>query len=88
MQAQMTCRAGTWHLYVTEWGSTRWPEHVFTGAAVPTVEERSRALEGLGYVFTGEPEWTWVEDAEQFGNPASPVVLIAAADVAPAGGGA
>ncbi|KOV02023.1 hypothetical protein ADK91_21345 [Streptomyces sp. XY511] len=87
-RAQMACRAGTWHLYVIQPGAVRWPGHAFTGASVPTVAERWQALEGLGYVFTGAPEWTWVEDAEQFGNPASPVVLIAAAHVAPAGGGA
>ncbi|WP_328973136.1 DUF6303 family protein [Streptomyces sp. NBC_00239] len=84
----MACRAGRWHLYVIQPGASRWPGHAFTGAVVPTVAERSRALEALGYVFTGSPEWTWVEDAEQYGNPASAVVLIAAAFVAPADGGA
>ncbi|MFE9256245.1 DUF6303 family protein [Streptomyces sp. NPDC006879] len=87
-RAQMACRSGRWHLYVIKFGVPKWPTHRFTGAAVPTLAERAQALEALGYVLTGPPEWDWMEDAEQYGNPASPVVLIAVAHVAPAVGGA
>ncbi len=87
-RAQMVCRSGRWRLYVVQPGWRQWPAHTFTGTAVPTLAERSRALEALGYAFTGTPEWSWVEDAEDYGNRDSPVLLIAVAHVAPAGGGA
>ncbi|MEW2417957.1 DUF6303 family protein [Streptomyces sp. NPDC046866] len=87
-RAQMVCRSGPWRLYVVQPGQPYWPTHTFTDTAVPTLAERSRALKALGFAFTGPPEWSWVEDAEQYGNPDSPVLLIAVTHVVPAIGGA
>ncbi|GGS86457.1 MULTISPECIES: DUF6303 family protein [Streptomyces] len=87
-RAQMVCRSGRWRLYVIEHGRPEWPTHMFTGAVVPTLAERSGALGALGFALAGVAGWSWVEDAEQYGDPDSPVLLIAAADVVPAVGGA
>ncbi|MER6782722.1 MULTISPECIES: DUF6303 family protein [unclassified Streptomyces] len=89
MRAQMVCRGAWWRLYVVVLGSQApWPTYTFAGGAVPTVQERSQALASLGYAVTDGGEWSWGEDQEQADDPASPVLLIAATDVAPAGRGA
>ncbi|MFP8961938.1 DUF6303 family protein [Streptomyces nanhaiensis] len=81
--AQLATRGGRWHLYVALPGTgERWPEHDFgPRTTVPTLAERSRALNALGYTLTDDAEWTWVEDSETPGDPASPVLLIAATRV-------
>ncbi|PWS46419.1 hypothetical protein DLE01_34655, partial [Streptomyces sp. FT05W] len=45
---------GRWRLYVVIFGGLvlDWPEYVFEGDAVPSVQDRSRALNALGYTFT------------------------------------
>ncbi|MYY05031.1 DUF6303 family protein [Streptomyces sp. ATexAB-D23] len=70
---------GRWRLYVAIYGGlvSEWPEYVFEGAAVPSVQDRSRALDALGYTFTGAPVWDWIEDYAPGDDPAQPVSLIA-----------
>ncbi|MET9107014.1 DUF6303 family protein [Streptomyces zhihengii] len=77
--AQMAAspETGRWRLYVVIFGATEWPTYDFDGPAVPTVQERSRALAALGYVFTDGPGWDWTEDVTPDYDP----VLIAAAKV-------
>ncbi|MEV4193372.1 DUF6303 family protein [Streptomyces toxytricini] len=87
-RAQMACRSGRWRLYVALPGRPEWPTYTFTGTAVPTLAERSGALATLGFALAGAAGWSWVEDAEQYGDPDSPVILFAAADVVPVAGGA
>ncbi|MFF7341491.1 DUF6303 family protein [Streptomyces sp. NPDC008163] len=74
---------GRWRLYVAIYGipGSQWPEYVFDGAAVPSVQDRSRALDALGYTFTDTPEWAWSEDYAPGDDPAQPVSLIASAQV-------
>lgn len=84
--AQMSrhTRSGLWRLYVVLLGvpGSQWPEYAFRGGArVPTVQERSRALNALGYALTEGAEWLWVEDSEIHGDPGSAVRLFASADV-------
>lgn len=79
--AQMSQRAGRWRLYVVIYGETCWPEHHFApGPAVPKLTERARALAALGYGPVGD-EWEWTESSEDYEDPSSPVVLIAATTV-------
>ncbi|MGW3623202.1 DUF6303 family protein [Streptomyces sp. NPDC000880] len=74
--------SGRWRLYVVLPGPvSQWPEYHFGGAAVPTVQERSRALNALGYAFTDDTEWDWIEDIAPGDDPASPVRLIASITV-------
>ncbi|MBM9620581.1 hypothetical protein JE024_17890 [Streptomyces zhihengii] len=68
---------GQWRLYVVIFGASEWPTYDFDGPGVPTVQERSRALAALGYVFTDGPGWEWTEDVTPDDDPAAPVVLIA-----------
>lgn len=82
LTAQMatSLTTGRWRLYVAVLGvpASRWPEYDFGRAApVPTAQERSRALDALGYVFTGTDGWRWCEDVVPEDDPASPVRLIA-----------
>ncbi|MFG2293112.1 DUF6303 family protein [Streptomyces sp. NPDC048603] len=86
--AHLVFRSGRWSLYVVQHGRSSWPTHTFTGAAVPTLTERSRALKALGFACRTAEEWSWVEDCEEFANPDSPIVLIAVTGVTPTGGGA
>jgi uncharacterized protein DUF6303 len=79
---QMSQRAGRWRLYVVLYGETCWPEHYFTpGPAVPTLTERTQALDALGYRPVGDDPWEWTETSEDYEDPSSPVVLIAATTV-------
>ncbi|MCG7525047.1 DUF6303 family protein [Streptomyces sp. OfavH-34-F] len=74
---------GRWRLYVAIYGipGFQWPEYVFGGTTVPSVQDRSRALDALGYTFIGDPVWDWVEDYAPGDDPAQPVSLIASARV-------
>ncbi|WP_330313276.1 DUF6303 family protein [Streptomyces sp. NBC_00523] len=74
---------GRWRLYVAIYGvpASQWPEYVFDGATVPSVRDRSRALDALGYTFTASPEWGWIEDYVPGDDPAQPVSLFASAQV-------
>nr|WTB33653.1 DUF6303 family protein [Streptomyces sp. NBC_00830] len=91
-RAQMTNSAGSWHLYVPLFNrrATQWPEYDWHRTApAPTLTERERALNGLGYDVPVGAEWSWTEDSDIPGDPASPVRLIATVTVRPtAGGGA
>ncbi|UNM16296.1 hypothetical protein J4032_02385 [Streptomyces formicae] len=79
--AQMSVRGGRWRLYVVLLNTTeQWPEYPFT-ATVPTFMERAEALSVLGFEPVPGAEWTWTEDSETYGDPSSPVVLIAATRV-------
>ncbi|MFI6609716.1 DUF6303 family protein [Streptomyces sp. NPDC050507] len=85
LPAQMSNSGGTWHLYVPLMNTpTAWPEHIWNRtAAVPTVAEREHALNGLGYESVPGDEWSWIEDSDIPGDPASPVRLIASVRVRP-----
>jgi hypothetical protein len=79
----MSVFKGRWRLYVVLLNTTDpWPERDFERSApVPTFTERADALSALGFEPVPGTEWTWTEDSETYGDPASPVVLIAAAQV-------
>lgn len=81
--AQMSVFKGRWRLYVVLLNTTdAWPEFGFDrGAPVPTFTERVNALSVLGFEPVPGAEWEWTEDSETYGDPASPVVLIAATRV-------
>lgn len=81
--AQMSQRFGRWRLYVVLYNTPGpWPEHRFpVSSQVPTLAERSRALNALGFVLTDDTEWRWIEDSEDPDDPSTPVVLMAAATV-------
>ncbi|MEU0808671.1 DUF6303 family protein [Streptomyces sp. NPDC005970] len=93
--AQMAQRKGEngrsyWRLYVCLMGETHWPEHVFRGAKVPTMAQRSKALAALGYVVAlpqddEEAFWDWCETRAAHDCPDSPVTLIASVQVRPVG---
>ncbi|WP_328894010.1 DUF6303 family protein [Streptomyces sp. NBC_00236] len=86
LPAQMSNSGGRWSLYVPLMNTTAtaWPGHVWNRtAAVPTVLERERVLNGLGYESVPGDEWSWIEDSDIPGDPASPVRLIAAVRVRP-----
>ncbi|WP_439675692.1 DUF6303 family protein [Embleya sp. MST-111070] len=87
-KALLSCRNGRWRVVVPVSGLVRdWPRHYFAhGSAVPTMAERSRALNALGFVFTDGAAWDWMEDADVPGDDTSPVRLTAAIDVRSAGG--
>ncbi|TQK52887.1 hypothetical protein FBY35_3343 [Streptomyces sp. SLBN-118] len=82
-KAQLANSGGRWCLYVVLLGVpvSQWPERAFGSAVVPTVQERSRALNALGYVFTDGAEWEWFEDSATFDDPSSAVLLIASVTV-------
>ncbi|MEV6259878.1 DUF6303 family protein [Streptomyces sp. NPDC051784] len=89
--AQLSVRTGSWCLYVALMGVpvSQWPEHDFgSGAVVPTPAERSRALDGLGFVFTESAEWEWTEYSETPDDDCSPVRLLASIRVCSRDGGA
>ena len=71
--AQMSRRAATgqWRLYVALLGGeSHWPEQdLGRGAAIPTVQQRSRALAALGYVLTDGTDREWTEDSAILGRP-------------------
>ncbi|MDT0480335.1 MULTISPECIES: DUF6303 family protein [Streptomyces] len=81
--AQMSVFKGQWRLYVVLLNTTEaWPEFGFDRALpVPTFTERTDALSVLGFEPVPGAEWRWTEDSDDPGNPASPVVLIAATQV-------
>ncbi|MEU5821864.1 DUF6303 family protein [Streptomyces sp. NPDC047803] len=74
---------GRWRLYVVIFGAlvSQWPEHVFDGDTVPSVQDRSQALNALGYTPVEGPVWDWTEDYFPGDDPAGPVRLIASARV-------
>ncbi|WP_435601483.1 DUF6303 family protein [Streptomyces sp. C10-9-1] len=76
--AQLSVWEGRWRLYVVLLGSAeRWPEFSFgRRRVVPSVQERSRALDRLGYVLADGARWEWSEDSEIPDDPGSPVLLI------------
>ncbi|MWA11207.1 DUF6303 family protein [Streptomyces sp. BA2] len=76
--ALMSMSAGRWRLYVVLLNTTDpWPEHTFGLAPIPTFTDRTQALSGLGFEPVPGGEWSWSEYSETFGDPASPVGLIA-----------
>ncbi|WP_406302133.1 DUF6303 family protein [Streptomyces sp. NBC_00885] len=83
--AQMSASrtSGRWRLYVVLLGVpvSQWPERAFGSAVVPTVQERSRALNALGYALTDGAQWEWTEDSETPDDPSSAVLLIASVTV-------
>ncbi|WP_405629301.1 DUF6303 family protein [Streptomyces sp. NBC_01174] len=82
--AQVSIRGGRWCLYVVLMGVpvSQWPEHYFGRAVqVPTVDERSRALTALGFVFMDGAEWEWTEYSETPDDDTSPVRLLASIKV-------
>ncbi|EFL39747.1 DUF6303 family protein [Streptomyces griseoflavus] len=84
--AQMARRRGRWRLYVVLFHTPAWPERdLGGGAAVPTVQQRSRALQALGYALIDGARWEWTEDSETPDDPASAVLLIASVTVREAG---
>ncbi|MFI8305510.1 DUF6303 family protein [Streptomyces sp. NPDC085927] len=87
LRAQLSLRGGRdWHLYVC---TDRWPVHTFGRVLpVPTRTERSAALAALGFEPLPGAEWSWSEDAEDWRDAGSPVLLIAALAVRPLTGGA
>ncbi|MFI1223939.1 MULTISPECIES: DUF6303 family protein [unclassified Streptomyces] len=87
--AQMSVRDGRWTLYVALMGVpvSQWPEHDFGTGVVPTPAERSRALTGLGFVFTDEAAWVWEEYPERPDDDTSPVLLLASVRVRSRDGG-
>ncbi|MFE9255953.1 DUF6303 family protein [Streptomyces sp. NPDC006879] len=87
--AQLSIRTGRWTLYIALMGVpvSQWPEHDFDTKVVPTPAERSRALTGLGFVFTAGAEWEWTEYPEQPDDGTSPVRLLASIKVRSRDGG-
>jgi hypothetical protein len=85
--AQMARRRGRWRLYVVLLNTCEaWPERdLGGGAAVPTVQERSRALNALGYALIDGSRWEWIEGSETPDDPSSAVLLIASVTVREAG---
>ncbi|MFE3492863.1 DUF6303 family protein [Streptomyces sp. NPDC059175] len=82
--AHLTNGGGVWQVYVIRHGLPvcQWPAHVFpAGAEVPSVQERSRALNALGFVFTHGGCWEWVEFSVDPADPSSPVRFLAATTV-------
>ncbi|MER6613569.1 DUF6303 family protein [Streptomyces xantholiticus] len=81
--AQMSRGRGRWRLYVVLLNTcAAWPERDLGGrTVVPTVQERSRALNALDYALTEEARWEWTEDSETPNDPSSPVLLIASVTV-------
>jgi hypothetical protein len=82
--AQMSVFKGRWRLYVVLLNVpvSTWPEFSFDrGEPVPTFTERVDALSVLGFEPVPGAEWEWTEDSRDPDDPASAVVLIAAAQV-------
>ncbi|MEV0012280.1 DUF6303 family protein [Streptomyces sp. NPDC047973] len=89
--AQLSNRGGRWRLFVALLGVpvSQWPEDgFFPGSPVPTVAERSRLLDSLGFVFTDGAEWEWTEYSERPDDDTSPVRLLASIRVCSRDGGA
>ncbi|SCK47210.1 DUF6303 family protein [Streptomyces sp. WMMB 322] len=87
--AQISPARGPWVLYVVLLNApgVPWPEYEFApGETVPTLAERSRALNALGYVFTDGTEWRWNEVTVTPGDPTSAVRLFASIEVEEASG--
>ncbi|MFD4144347.1 DUF6303 family protein [Streptomyces sp. NPDC058572] len=75
---------GRWRLYVALFGvsASQWPAYELNpGPRVPSVQERSRALAALGYVFTDGAAWRWAEERQAPDEPDTPVRLFATAEV-------
>lgn len=81
--AQMSTRRDRWLLYVALLGVpvSQWPEADLGCGEVPSVRERSRALNALGYTLTDGSEWQWTEASVWPDDPASAVRLIASIEV-------
>ncbi|MFE7807613.1 DUF6303 family protein [Streptomyces sp. NPDC057430] len=81
--AQMSRRRGRWRLYVVLLNTcVAWPERdLGDSAVVPTVQERSRVLNALGYALSDGARWEWTEDSESPDDPSSAVLLIASVTV-------
>ncbi|MGW6567801.1 DUF6303 family protein [Streptomyces sp. NPDC054975] len=80
--AHLTGRNDRWRLYVILPGPVAdWPEYDLGAGEVPTVRERSRALNALGYVFTDGAEWRWTETTLWPNDPAARAYLIASIEV-------
>ncbi|MFE2508801.1 DUF6303 family protein [Streptomyces naganishii] len=78
----MSMRRGRWRLYVVLLNTTDpWPEYNFGTATVPTLAQRVNAFSVLGFEPLPGAAWEWTEDSEVPGDPASPVLLIAAVHV-------
>ncbi|MFD6278758.1 DUF6303 family protein [Streptomyces sp. NPDC060209] len=89
--AQVSFRGGRRCLYVVLMGVpvSQWPEHYFDRPVlVPTVDERSRALTALGFVFMDGAEWEWTEYSETPDDDTSTVRLLASVQVRSLDGGA
>ncbi|MGN9791376.1 DUF6303 family protein [Streptomyces sp. OZ13] len=83
-QVSRSTVTGRWRLYVVLLGvpGSQWPEcDLNPGPEVPSVQERSRALDALGYVFTDGAEWQWAEIGSVPDDPDAPVRLFATAEV-------
>ncbi|WP_058046260.1 DUF6303 family protein [Streptomyces roseifaciens] len=89
-RAQMANTSGRWQLYVVLLGVpvSWWPEADWGRSdPVPTPVERERALAELGYQVAPGCCWEWIEDSDDPDDPATPVRLIATAEVLPARAG-
>ncbi|WP_406147279.1 DUF6303 family protein [Streptomyces sp. NBC_01012] len=84
LPAQMSNSGGTWHLFVPLMNASVWPAHDWARSApAPTVAERERALNDLGYESAPGHHWIWTEDSEIYDDPTSSVRLIATVLIAP-----
>ncbi|MFD3944076.1 DUF6303 family protein [Streptomyces sp. NPDC058579] len=80
--AHLTGRNDRWRLYVLLPGPVAdWPEYDLGSGEMPTVRERSRALNALGYVFTDGAEWRWTETTLWPNDPDARAYLIASVEV-------
>ncbi|MEU9699422.1 DUF6303 family protein [Streptomyces sp. NPDC047981] len=80
--AHLTSRHDRWRLFVLLPGPVAdWPEHDLGTGDVPTIRERSRALNALGYVFTDDAEWSWTEPTLRPNDPDARAYLIASIEV-------
>ncbi len=89
LPAQMSNSGGRWHLYVPLLNVpvSLWPAHEWPPATpVPTLAERERVLDALGYSIPAQDEWSWTEDSDIPGDPATRVRLIATVTVRPVAG--
>ncbi|GGT62519.1 DUF6303 family protein [Streptomyces lateritius] len=80
--AHLSSRRDRWRLYVVlPRPVSAWPEADLGSGEVPTVRERSRALNALGYTFTDGAEWQWTETTLWPDDPTARAYLIASIEV-------
>ncbi|WP_367131546.1 MULTISPECIES: DUF6303 family protein [Streptomyces] len=80
--AQMANSSGLWRLYVVLYGETHWPTFEWERIdRLPTLAQRERALEGLGYELVPGRCWEWTESSKVPDDPSSRAFLIAAVPV-------